>query len=372
MGGELKLLKPDCQLIYIGEKGGKFFDLAKNSGLFAQSYAVSAGKFRRYNQMSWLKQGLDIKTNLMNFIDMLKVAKGMRQSKSLLSQIRPDLVFIKGGFAGLPVGKACAKLGIPYITHDSDTLPGLANRLISKNAFLHAVGMPKEFYEYPPEKTEFVGIPLVQQYELITSELMQQYLLRLKLPSDAQLVFVTGGSQGAERLNTYMTMIAEELLSHNQKLYIIHQAGKGNLGIYDNLPKNLQSRAQVIEFVNDMHIYSGAADVVVCRAGASTIAELAIQGKATILVPNPYLTGGHQLTNARHLMENGAVEVVHEETLNKDPQALRIAIDALMNDPKKRERLSKRLNSFAKPDAATDLAKILLESVEYVHEQQKK
>ena len=295
----------------------------------------------------------------------------MRQSKKLLAKVRPDAVFIKGGFVGVPVGKACAKLGIPYITHDSDTVPGLANRLIAKNAFLHTVGMPKEFYEYPPEKTEVVGIPIASDYEAVTSQLMQQYRSNLKLPSDSQIVFVTGGSLGASRLNMYMTMVMPELLQKNPKLFVIHQVGKGNLGLYGGLSSDLQSRVQVSEFINDMQIYSGAADVVVSRAGASTIAELALQGKPTILIPNPFLTSGHQLTNAQRLSESGAVEVLHEETLNKDPQALGIAITALLNDRETRTKLTKQLMTFAHPQAAQRLATLILESIEYVHEKQK-
>ncbi len=372
VAAELKKQKPDCQLLYIGEKDGKFFDLAKDKRLIDQTYAVSAGKFRRYNGQSFLSHLFDVKTNLLNARDFFRFAAGMGQAKKLLKQIRPDVVFIKGGFVGVPVGKACAKLGIPYITHDSDTLPGLANRMIAKGAFLHAVGMPKEFYNYPAESTEFVGIPLAQEYEFVTPAKKQQYRNQLKLPSDAQIVFISGGSLGAERLNTYMGMDAQELLTNHPKLYILHQAGKGNTGIYSNLPSELMPRVQVAEFLTDMHLYSGAADVVVTRAGATTIAELALQGKPTILVPNPFLTGGHQLTNATHLNESGAVEVVHEEVLNKDPHALGIAIAALINDTQVQEKLSTQLHNLAQPQAAARLATILLESVDYVHEKQKK
>lgn len=369
MAHELKKQQPSCKLVYIGEKGGKFFDLAQQSGAIDESYAVSAGKFRRYNSKSLLAHLFDIKTNILNLRDLVRLLRGMRQSKRLLKQLKPDIIFIKGGFVGVPIGKSAAKLGIPYITHDSDTVPGLANRMIAKNAFLHTVGMPKEFYSYPPQKTEVVGIPLTPEFSLVDDNLMQQYRNYLNIPLKAKVLFVTGGSLGAQRLNSYMSLIAEDLLTKNPDLYVLHQAGKGDVGIYAHLNKDLQHRVSVYEFVEDLYRYSGAADLVIARAGASTIAELALQGKAVILVPNPYLTSGHQLVNANHLAEAQAVKVVHEQTLNTDPEALVIAISALINDQTGRKKLGKQLHTFAHPNAATDIAKIIIESIDFVSEQ---
>lgn len=368
---ELKKQQPNTKLIYIGEKGGGFFDIAQKNKEISKSYAVRAGKFRRYHSQSWISQAFDIKTNLQNVRDMFYVGIGYKQSKKLLAKIKPDIVFIKGGFVGVPVGRACAKLGIPYITHDSDTVPGLANRLIAKNALLHTVGMPKEFYEYPAEKTEVVGIPLIHDYVEVTPSLLQQYRTKLELPKEAQVVFVSGGSLGAGRLNTYMALVAEELLTTNPNLFIIHQVGKGNLGLYSHLPPELMERVQVYEFIDNMYYFSGAADLVISRAGATSIAELALQAKPTILVPNPYLTGGHQLINAQRLMESGAVKVLHEETLDKDPEALTIAIDALLRDKDTAQALAKQFRTFAHPKAAYHLATIILESIEYEAEQKR-
>jgi UDP-N-acetylglucosamine--N-acetylmuramyl-(pentapeptide) pyrophosphoryl-undecaprenol N-acetylglucosamine transferase len=366
---ELKKQQPDCHLVYIGEKSGKFSEVIKESKLFNQVLTVRAGKFRRYHNDSWLTRLFDVKTNLLNIRDAIYVAIGLRQSRKLLKKVNPNLVFIKGGFVGVPVGWACAKLGIAYITHDSDAVPGLANRLLARNAFLHTVGMPKRFYKYPPEKTEEVGIPLVKEYEPITPQLMQQYRRKLQLPQEARILFITGGSQGAQRINTFLSLIAEELLSENPDLYILHQAGRGNTGVYSGLPKDLQPRVRIIEFIDDMYLYSGAADIVVARAGASTIAELALQGKACILIPNPFLTGGHQLVNAQLLAENGAVKVIHEETIATDPKTLLVAIHALLADDSTRRQLEQNLQALAHPNAAAKLATIILESVEYLQEQ---
>lgn len=346
--------------------------MTQDERIIDESYAISAGKFRRYHSQSWLVRIFDVKTNILNLRDFFRVGKGYRQSKKLLAQLRPDIVFIKGGFVAVPVGRACAKLGIQYITHDSDAVPGLANRMIAKNAFLHTVGMPKEFYSYPPSKTEVVGIPLSEEYAEVTPRMKVEYRNKLKLPTKSPIIFVTGGSQGAQRLNYYVASIVEELLTTYPDLYIVHQVGKGNLGAYNvQMKGELQSRLVVREFIDDMVYCSGAADIVVTRAGATTIAELALQAKACVLVPNPYLTGGHQLQNAKLLAQDDAVEVIHEETLNKDPEALLIALRSLLEDKNKRTNLGRKLHNFAHPHAAQKLAEIILESVDYIHDHQK-
>lgn len=370
VASELKVERPGLKTIYVGERGGAFLSIAQNSSVFDEIHTISAGKLRRYHNASWLTRIFDIPTNLLNTIDLIKVLSGYIQAKHLLKTIKPNVVFIKGGFVGVPIGWACGKLRIPYITHDSDTLPGLANRMIAKKAFLHTVGMPKEFYSYPADKTEVVGIPLNKDYQEVTPQLQLAYRNQLGLPPKAPIIFITGGSLGSQRLNAYMASIAEELLSTNPALRIIHQVGQGNLGVYANLPGELQSRITVQEFLQDIVFYSGAADIVISRAGATAIAELAEQGKACILVPNPQLTGGHQLSNAAHLAQGNAVKVVHEQTLAKDPEALLISIRALLADNNERTELGRNLHKLSQPHAAQKLATVILESVDYVQSQQ--
>jgi UDP-N-acetylglucosamine--N-acetylmuramyl-(pentapeptide) pyrophosphoryl-undecaprenol N-acetylglucosamine transferase len=138
----------------------------------------------------------------------------------------------------------------------------------------------------------------------------------------------------------------------------VHQVGKGKQGIYADFT---HERLKVLEFLQPMYVYTGASDVVVSRAGANTIAELGVQGRAVILVPNPILTGGHQTKNADHLSEKGAVQVVPEVELGKNAAALQAAITDLLADVPKRKALGSTLQSITIPDAASKLAKLLLE-----------
>jgi UDP-N-acetylglucosamine--N-acetylmuramyl-(pentapeptide) pyrophosphoryl-undecaprenol N-acetylglucosamine transferase len=344
--------------VYVGEHGGKFANLLDNNADFDEIKTVFAGKFRRYHGESWFRRLFDVQTNLLNLRDLFLFGIGFIQSIWLVAQVKPDVVFLKGGFVGVPIGLSAAMWRKPFVTHDSDALPGLANRMVSKWARYHATGMPAEFYSYPPEATVHVGVLVGESYVPVSEELMRQYRQQLNLPLDAEVLLITGGSLGAGAINQSIRLIAPHLLEHDPKLQIIHQVGKGKQGIYADFS---HERLQVLEFLQPMYAYTGASDVVVSRAGANTIAELGVQGKAVIVVPNPYLTGGHQTKNADQLAQKQAVVVVPEAELSVGSGALETAITDLLTDVTKRKLLGETLQSITIPDAAHKLAKLLLE-----------
>jgi UDP-N-acetylglucosamine--N-acetylmuramyl-(pentapeptide) pyrophosphoryl-undecaprenol N-acetylglucosamine transferase len=162
---ELKKLSPESTLMYIGQRGDALGDVPAEDKNIDQSYTVRAGKFRRYHGEG-IKQVFDVVTLYKNLRDVIFVLIGLWQSFWLLGRLHPDVIFIKGGFVGVPVGLMAALRGIPYVTHDSDAVPGLANRIIARWARLHAVGLPKEVYAYPPAKTVTVGVPSAQLCDL--------------------------------------------------------------------------------------------------------------------------------------------------------------------------------------------------------------
>jgi UDP-N-acetylglucosamine--N-acetylmuramyl-(pentapeptide) pyrophosphoryl-undecaprenol N-acetylglucosamine transferase len=323
---------------------------------------VQAGKFRRYHGEG-LKQVLDVKTMGLNMRDAFRVLRGYWQSYKLLKMLQPDCVFIKGGFVGVPVGLAAAQLHIPYITHDSDAIPGLANRIIAKWATLHTVALPKEVYHYPAEKTRTVGVPVHANYQPVDAAAQAAYKHDLKLEQFSQVVLITGGGLGARRLNDAVANIVLKLLTDFPELAIIQSVGRGNeTAILERYHKILnqeqQSRVAVQGYMPDLYRFSGAADVIVTRAGATTLAEFAVQHKACVVVPNPILTGGHQLKNAEYLAAQGAIEIVHEGALSYD---LYPALSKLLRDTDKQQALQAKLAAFAVPDSARQLAMVLLD-----------
>jgi len=346
--------------VYVGEYGGKFADLTADSKDIDEVHTVFAGKYRRYHGDGWLTRLFDIRTNMLNIRDLFFFLLGTLQSVWLLGRLRPDVVFLKGGFVGVPVGLAAALHRRPMVTHDSDAMPGLANRLVSRWVRCHATGMPVEFYSYDPAKTTHVGVLVSSDYQPVDASLQQSYKQQLDISVDQQVLLVTGGSLGAHRVNAAVKQLAPSLLESYPQLYIVHQVGKGNQQTHGEYQHD---RLRVVEFLQPMYVYTGCADVVLTRAGANTLAELGVQGKACIVVPNPVLTGGHQLKNAAHLADKGAVLVVQDEGLQKDTAELDLAIRALLDSSDQRQQLGQALQSITVPDAAHKLAVVLLEQI---------
>lgn len=355
---ELKKTDPSCYVIYVGERKGKFAVLTDGNTDIDETHTIFAGKFRRYHGESWLRRILDLKTIFFNIRDAIYLALGTIQSIFLVRKLHADVALLKGGFVGVPVGLASALLRKAFITHDSDALPGLANRLVARWATYHATGMPPEFYSYPPDRMRYVGVLTGADFKPVTPDIKATYRQALALPEQSRVLLVTGGSHGAIRLNDSMKQLVPKLLEDFSDLFIVHQAGKGNGALYGDYK---HEHLKVLEFLQPMYQFTGAADVVVTRAGANTLAELGVQGKACVVVPNPLLTGGHQLKNADNLVRHGAVVVVTEADFARDPETLNSAIRSLLQDEAQRKALGSKLQSISVPDAAHQLAMVLLE-----------
>lgn len=361
---ELKRLRPDVTIVYIGQKGDKLGDLPRHNPDIDLTYSVRAGKFRRYHGEG-VKQLLDVKTTLKNIRDVGFVFIGFFQSWLLLRKIQPDSLFIKGGFVGVPVGLAAAMHKIPFITHDSDAMPGLANRIIGRWATVHAVALPKEVYQYPPQKTVTVGVPVHTNYKPVTPEIQVKFRDTIGLGEYDRIVLITGGGLGARRLNTVAAAIVPDLLKDYTKLAVVHTVGRGNEVVmrqtYEQKLSSADLKRVVIEgYLTDLYKYSGASDVIIARAGATNLAEFAVQGKACVVVPNPLLTGGHQLKNAAYLAEHKAIEIVTEEDAMSHNGKLEAAVRNILDSQSLHDSLSQSLSTFAKPNAAAELAELLL------------
>jgi UDP-N-acetylglucosamine--N-acetylmuramyl-(pentapeptide) pyrophosphoryl-undecaprenol N-acetylglucosamine transferase len=279
---------------------------------------------------------------------------------------RPDIVFLKGGFVGLPVGLVARKLKIPYVIHESDAVPGLANRILMKDAKVVAMGSPFDEGIKGRENWEWVGIPVAAEYKKVSMTTQKQLKRAAGFDPEKPLVMVTGGSQGSEHMNLAMREILPEVLKFSSVGLIAgrkHYEDMVDLKKYEEWDKaKLQSNFRMWEFSSVMNELLGAADVVVSRAGMTTIAELATLGKPVILVPFEKLPGGHQLKNAERLERGNAILMVKDGDMVENPNLLLEAIRTLVRSPKKREELSEKLHTESKTDAATRLADILIEN----------
>lgn len=361
---ELKKLRPDTQIVYIGQKGDALGDIPTKHPAIDQVYAVQAGKFRRYHGEGF-RQLLDVPTMLKNIRDAFRVLVGISQSRKLLKSIKPDVIFVKGGFVGVPVGLAAANLHIPFVTHDSDAIPGLANRIISRWATIHAVALPKEVYAYPSDKTVTVGVPVAGNFQKVSAKDKDVFRKELGIVPEAKVLFIIGGGLGAQRVNLAVAEAMPHLLHEFRDLQVIHGVGRANERAIQQLYLTVLSTAEqgrviVKGYIDDVYRYSGASDVIITRAGATNLAEFAVQGKACIVVPNPLLTGGHQVKNARYLQDKQAAVVVTEYELQENPNVLAGRASALLKDEARLNELAANLSAFARPNAAKELAELLL------------
>lgn len=291
--------------------------------------------------------------------DFFRFVRGKAQSKRLISTIKPDVVFIKGGFVGVPVGLAAARAGIPIVTHDSDTTAGLANRLLAKHVTVHATGMPTELYSYPKDTMRYTGIPVAKNFKVVSETQKIKARQKLGIPDDDFVVLATGGSQGARNLNKIIQSQYSPILGLGNNVRLIHQVGKGNLSKHGYTDERLSQ----LEFTEEFAMYSAAADVVICRSSATTLAELGLQQRAIITVPSPFLAGGHQLKNAQLLADKQAAIVLQENELIAKPTVLTDNLAKLYKDSKDRQDLAKNLHAITKPDAAKELAQLLIDTV---------
>lgn len=320
-------------------------------------HTIVAGKFRRYHHLTWWQQITWLSLVLQNLRDAFLVGIGFIQSFFKLLVWRPQVVFTKGGYVCLPVGLAARLLRIPLVIHDSDAHPGLTNRILSRYATAIGTGAPLEFYSYPADKTKYVGIPISPDFHPISKH--DQKVLKREWGMDPArpLTVITGGGLGAKRIND---VVAEMLRPLQRHTAVVLVAGAGQYDELRSLLPEDSEHFQLYPFVTNMHSLLGAADVVVTRAGATTILELAALQKPTILIPNAKLTGGHQLKNAAVYDEANAVVVLNEEAMVEKPHLLVDCVEQFINDPEQARAMGKRLGTFSRPDAAKDMAAMIL------------
>lgn len=337
---------------------------------------IAAGKFHRY--AGWkLKDyfenfGITLKDLVWgNICGFCGFAAGIIQAfwRLCRKEGRPDVIFLKGGFVGLPVGLVAQLFQIPYVIHESDAVPGLANRILMKRAKVAALGIEPKLMKVEnattePSKFVFTGTPVAAEFRPVTKQKQRSLKRAAGFDVDKPLVIVTGGSQGSLHMDEAVREVLPEMLKFTSVGLIAgrkHYENVVDLKKYEEWDKaKLQSNFRLWSFSPAMHELMGAADVVVSRAGATTIAELAALKKAVVLVPFEKLPGGHQVKNAERLEKDGAAMVIMDERMVDQPGLLLESVKSLVRSPKKREAMAENLSKMSKTDAAKQLAEILV------------
>lgn len=321
---------------------------------------IASGKFRRYSSLSMMQHILRVRTIVLpNIIDSLKIMAGVVQSFVKLIIWRPDVVFSKGGFVALPVGVAAHVLRIPIVIHDSDAHPGLTNRVLSKWATRIATGATLDHYTYSDKIAKYIGIPIDSRYRAYTSEEQRALKEKHGFSTSRPLTVITGGGLGAETINNAIVAHAKRLIKTTQVILI---SGKSHYKkLHELLPDDINNHGFILlDFVQDeMPEFLAAADLIVSRAGATTLLEIAALEKPLVLVPNPYLTGAHQIKNAHEYEKVNAAVTVREKDVVKDSSVLVDTIEKVLGDAEQQLALGSAIASLARPDAAREMATMI-------------
>lgn len=311
-------------------------------------HAIFAGKWRRY-------------FDLRNISDLFLTFIGFLASSFYLLTFKPDIVFIKGGYVGVPVGLVAKLFGVPYILHESDSVMGAANRLLAGGARALCTAFPVEVYrDLSPSirsKLIYLGLPVRQEF---TQGLKVSKPASSEAEKSQRLtLLVMGGSQGARQINGLIKEILPELLG---KFRVIHQAGRLDFSSLDSyrrdLPENLFKNYELYDFKPQIVGDIKKADLVVSRAGATAIFELATLKKPTIFIPLPGSANDHQYKNAKVLAGKGAARLLAGDDAN--PRKLLTTIKNLFANRAERKKLSQNIKQFARFDAAEKIATLLL------------
>ncbi|MCE1224913.1 MAG: undecaprenyldiphospho-muramoylpentapeptide beta-N-acetylglucosaminyltransferase [Geobacteraceae bacterium] len=283
---------------------------------------------------------------------------GYSQSRKILQQFKPDLVLGVGGYASLPMVMAARGMEIPRYIHEQNALPGMSNKVLSRVANKVFISLEESAKFFPKDCTLLTGNPLRKQIlEMLTKDMPEQQ------QSETFQLFIFGGSQGAHALNVALPQALAQL-DQNQRavLKITHQTGEADLQQVQAAYQESGIAADVRPFIDDMATEYHRADLIICRAGATTIAEVTALGKACLFVPFPHATDDHQRKNAEALLKKGACEMLVEQEISGN--GLSNAIARLMENRDALKLIGENAAALARLDAAKVIVDQMLEGVQ--------
>jgi UDP-N-acetylglucosamine--N-acetylmuramyl-(pentapeptide) pyrophosphoryl-undecaprenol N-acetylglucosamine transferase len=337
--------KYQAEIVFLGSDDGLETVIVPAAGF--RLATVKAGKLRRY--VSW-----------QTITGVLRVPMGMIQAIGIVRKFRPQVVFTSGGYVAVPTGLAARLNRVPLLMHQQDVLPNLSNKLVAPLATRVSVAFTDSLAYFPAHKTLQLGNPIRQAMLDVRQVVPREARSTLGFEEQEPLLLVTGGSQGARHLNQIVCEALPNLLAHCQVLHIsgkelYSETQKLSKSALTHLEEPLRRRYRLVAYLNEeMPLALQAADLVVCRSGASTLSELAVLGKPSILVPLPPAIGSSpQEANAEMFEHKAAAEVIKDDDLK--PQELVERVKYLLSSSTRLEALAEASSSFARPQATQEI-----------------
>jgi UDP-N-acetylglucosamine--N-acetylmuramyl-(pentapeptide) pyrophosphoryl-undecaprenol N-acetylglucosamine transferase len=331
IANELKLQFPDAEFLFVGAKDKMEMQKVPQAG-----YEIKG---------LWIA-GLQRKLTLQNLMFPLKLASSLLESKRIIKKFKPDVVIGTGGFASGPLLQAAGSAGIPTVVQEQNSYPGITNKLLSKKANAICVAYQNLERFFPKEKIVLTGNPVRQDLIDIESK-RDEAIVFYGLDPNKKTLLVLGGSLGARRINQLIEKELQNFIS--QDVQVIWQCGKL---YFEEYKKYNQPNVKVVDFIERMDFVYAASDVIISRAGASSVSELCIVGKPVIFIPSPNVAEDHQTKNAQAIVDAKGAILLKESELDSQ---FSIVFEALLKDHGKQKQLSDNIKKLAKPKATQDI-----------------
>ena len=339
IANELKSRFPDADILFVGAKDKMEMQKVPQAG-----YPI---------QGLWIA-GLQRRLTFDNALFPVKLLSSLLKSRQIIKQFKPDVVIGTGGFASGPLLQMANSAGIPTVIQEQNSYPGITNKLLSKKANAICVAYEKLERFFPKEKIVLTGNPVRQDLIEVQSK-RAEGLAHYNLDPNKKTILILGGSLGARRINQ---LIEKELkFFDSQNVQLLWQCGKFYL---DEYQKFNSENVQVMAFIERMDLVYAAADVVISRAGASSVSELCIVGKPVIFIPSPNVAEDHQTKNAKSVADKNGAILIRESELDSNFES---TFSDLITDEKKQNELSQNINNLALPNATKAIVEEILKLI---------
>lgn len=340
IANELKARFPEAEFLFVGASDKMEMQKVPQAG-----YTIEG---------LWIA-GLQRKLTLQNMMFPFKLMSSLWKSRKIIRKFKPDVVIGTGGFASGPLLQAANSFGIPTVIQEQNSYPGITNKLLSKKANAICVAYDNLERFFPKNKMVFTGNPVRQDLLDVVSK-RQEGMSYFKLDATKKTLLILGGSLGARRINQLIAKEIDFLLESGIQIY--WQCGKFYYEEYKHFNEKLN--VQVVAFIDRMDLIYAVADIVISRAGASSVSELCLVGKPTIFIPSPNVAEDHQTKNAKAVVDKRGAILLKENEL--DEQFETVFTELLSNESQQKE-LSENIKKLAKPNATKDIVEEILKLV---------
>ena len=336
----LKELDPTTEVLYVGTTRGLENRIVPAAGL---------------KLVTLRTQGFKRSLSLENFKTVYLFLKSVHEAKKLIKDFKPDVVLGTGGYVSGAVLYAAAKLHVPTVIHEQNSVVGVTNKFLSRYVNEIAIAFEAARDQFPADKVTLVGNPRAQQ---VAAQHQSDFRWSsIGLQDDVPTLMVFGGSQGAPKINQ---SVVEAIPTFNQRPYqVLFATGQKRYAAVQKALADVKvgANVKVVPYIEDMPKKLPKVATLVSRAGATTIAEITAIGVPTVMIPSPYVTANHQVKNAQALVDQGAARMIVEDELSG--ATLLAAVDDLMTDQVLRAKMAAQSKAIGHPDAADALIKVL-------------